>query len=349
MLPDLSLDDIVQALSAIDSTDQDVWYRVGTAIKTEFGEDGFAIWDEWSARAGNYDARAARSRWKSLRSGRVSIGYLINLAKRNGHKFNAPPLSEDEKARRRKAQRERRAEIERQVEADEAALLAWQERVAEACAQLDRDHLSDSGTSAYLQRKKVAAFGLRFVRYGVIILTDIAEERIDLITGKEAIDAFFRQRNAGDFDVENTSFRYLKYGTIAVPGRDAADVLWGFQFINPQGGKKFLKFGRKQGTFHVVRRDGCSDDFIGVAEGYATSASVLMANGWPTYMAFDAGNLETVARVVRERHGQSTVVICADDDHGTKGNPGRRHAQAAARAVGGLAVWPSWPSAEAAA
>ena len=68
------IDDIRSALSYIDSHDRDTWWQVGAAVKDELGENGYDLWDEWSQRADNYDNRAAKSTWKSLKPGNFSIG-----------------------------------------------------------------------------------------------------------------------------------------------------------------------------------------------------------------------------------------------------------------------------------
>jgi putative DNA primase/helicase len=58
-------------------------------------------------------------------------------------------------------------------------------------------------------------------------------------------------------------------------------------------------------------------------------------------VAFHAGNLAAVAKALRERHPQASIVVCADDDRDTPGNPGLTHAQQAAWAVGGLLATPA--------
>lgn len=349
MLPDLSLDDIAAALTVIDaSCTREEWIKVGTAIKAEFDDAGFAVWDDWSATGGNYDARETKTAWKSLRSGAVGLGWLINVAKARGHVFRRAELSPEERATRRKAQQARRAELERQTEADEAELAAWQQRVAEACCELERKHLADSGKSDYLRRKKVGAYGLRFVSHGVVVLTHITEKRIELISGKADITRFFERRNAGEIDPETTSFRYLKFGTIAVPMRDAQGVLWDFQFINAQGGKQFLKFGRKQGLMHLLISDPSIEAEkinapIAVAEGYATAASVHQATGWQVAVAFDCGNLGPVCTALRAQAPAAQLVVCGDDDHANPDNPGRTKGMAAAAAANGLCLLPRFP------
>lgn len=345
MQPDLSLDDVAQALTVLDATDRDAWVKMGMAIKSEFGEAGFGVWDEWSATAGNYQASAAKSTWKSFRQGgRVTIGTLIAAAKAAGHRFTPQSLTEAEKAARRAEQQRRREQLERQALADEVARVAWHKRVAEVCARLDAEHLADSGTSEYLRRKHVGAFGLRFVTHGVVVVTHIVEQRMEIIAGREAVTAFFERRNAGEVDPATTSFRYLKFGTLAVPMRDFDGVLWGFQFINAQGGKQFLKFGRKSALHHLVTSPGAIDpaEVLAAAEGYATAASVHHAMRWPVAVAFDEGNLLPVCAGMRVRHPRARMFVCGDDDRATDGNPGRRSAMRAASSVGGVACLPDF-------
>jgi len=62
-------------------------------------------------------------------------------------------------------------------------------------------------------------------------------------------------------------------------------------------------------------------------------------------VAFDAGNLLPVARAVRRLYPAALLVLCGDDDRATAArtgtNTGRVKADAAARAVGGVAVFPA--------
>ena len=112
------IDDIPSALSYIDSHDRDTWWQVGAAVKDELGENGYDLWDEWSQRADNYDNRAAKSTWKSLKPGSFSIGTVWKLARQNGWQPAKPytPPSVEEQARRKAESEARRqaAEQERQ-------------------------------------------------------------------------------------------------------------------------------------------------------------------------------------------------------------------------------------------
>jgi putative DNA primase/helicase len=53
-------------------------------------------------------------------------------------------------------------------------------------------------------------------------------------------------------------------------------------------------------------------------------------------VAFHAANLMAVARDVRRRYPAATLIMCADDDRATDGNPGleRRHCRCARGAAG---------------
>lgn len=126
---------------------------------------------------------------------------------------------------------------------------------------------------------------------------------------------------------------------LVVPVRNTAGVLWSLQFIAPEGDKRFLTGGRKRGGYFAIGRP---DRVLCLAEGYATAASVFEATGYATAVAFDAGNLEAVAKALRTKFPRITLVICADNDSKTPGNPGVSCAMAAARAVGGRVAVPSF-------
>jgi putative DNA primase/helicase len=61
-------------------------------------------------------------------------------------------------------------------------------------------------------------------------------------------------------------------------------------------------------------------------------------------VAFDAGNLAAVAKVLRQRYPAALLVLCGDDDRATEArtgtNTGRVKAEAAARAVSGFTAFP---------
>jgi len=184
------------------------------------------------------------------------------------------------------------------IEREEKQKLAEEERQKEIEATAKRarniwDKLPKQGRSPYLQRKKVAAFNVRFTR-----------------------------------------------GSIVLPVYGFDRVLSGLQFIDPEGNKKFLTGTVKKGRFCILGDAIDKKGYMAISEGYATGSSIRMATNWIVFVAFDAGNLIHVAKAVRHQYQQAKLVICGDDDYGNKANPGRIKAEAAAKAVGGVAIFP---------
>ena len=128
-------------------------------------------------------------------------------------------------------------------------------------------------------------------------------------------------------------------GSLVVPIRNVAGDLQSLQFIALDGGKRFLSGGAIAGGFHLL---GTVADTLVVAEGYATAATVHEVTNLPVAVAFDAGNLEAVAKAWREAKPGVRIVIAADDDHRTEGNPGLTKARKAAESVGGMVVTPDF-------
>jgi len=133
--------------------------------------------------------------------------------------------------------------------------------------------------------------------------------------------------------------RYSR-GSVVIPVRSFDGKLHGLQFIDAEGNKRFLTGTVKKGHFCPLASVNDPDGYMGITEGYATGCTAHMATGWPVFVAFDAGNLEHVAEAVRLRYPHSKIVLFADDDFDHPDNPGRVKAEAAARAVGGVAVLP---------
>ncbi|CAK7032497.1 MAG: hypothetical protein DESF_01366 [Desulfovibrio sp.] len=106
-------------------------------------------------------------------------------------------------------------------------------------------------------------------------------------------------------------------GVLHIPVRNVDDELRGLQTIDANGQKRFVPGMEKSGNFHLISEPGkdLSQGEILLSEGYATGASLHMATGKPVAVAFDAGNLEPVARKLREKYPNAAITICADNDH----------------------------------
>jgi phage/plasmid primase-like uncharacterized protein len=127
---------------------------------------------------------------------------------------------------------------------------------------------------------------------------------------------------------------------LIVPMRDAGGELHSLQFIAETGVKRFLGGGRTGGCFHLI---GTPADTLCIAEGYATAASIHEATGLAVAVAFSARNLPAVAQALRMRHPQLDLVVCADDDIATVGNPGLAKAREAAAAINARLAIPQFP------
>ena len=127
---------------------------------------------------------------------------------------------------------------------------------------------------------------------------------------------------------------------LLVPLRDTAGVLHSLQTITPDGDKRFR--GRMKGCYHAIGNVSQTGVFIVVCEGYATGASIYEATGYAVAVAFNAGNLMAVATALHSKYPDLGVLVAADDDHHTEGNPGISAARAAALAVGGYVAVPDF-------
>jgi len=140
--------------------------------------------------------------------------------------------------------------------------------------------------------------------------------------------------------VQAHGLRVHSDGRLVVPIRDGEGQIWSVEFIAADGEKRFLPGGRKGGCWFEL---GMPGDVLCVAEGYATAASIHEATGYFVAVAFDCGNLGKVAKALREKHPTAKIVICADDDQKTNGNPGLTAAQKAAKDANALVAVPSQP------
>lgn len=133
----------------------------------------------------------------------------------------------------------------------------------------------------------------------------------------------------------------LRFGRrfVAVPmSRDG--WLVGIQKIFDDGFKLFQPRGCNVRAASYTITTAVTDTVQVICEGYATGASIYMATGLPVTLAFSCGNLLAVAKRVRAAHPGARIIVAADNDWRTEGNPGVAAAKAAASAVGGVVIVP---------
>jgi phage/plasmid primase-like uncharacterized protein len=143
--------------------------------------------------------------------------------------------------------------------------------------------------------------------------------------------------------------RQDRRGRLLVPVQGVDGRLWGVQRVDVDGSKLFLKGARTEGGHMLIGGGLKPGTPLLVAEGYATGATLHEATGLPVAVAFNAGNLLAVAKAYRAADPSRPIVIAGDNDHHLPHrsvplpNVGKEKAEAAAVAVGGTAVLPSFP------
>lgn len=143
-------------------------------------------------------------------------------------------------------------------------------------------------------------------------------------------------------DVKGYGVRVEADGFLIVPMRDTAGKLWNIERINPADSKdkRGLYGGRRDGLYHAIggKPVGC----LIVCEGYATGASIHEATGDAVAVAFNAGNVPKVVAALHSKYPELQLIVAADDDYLTEGNPGMTKAMNAALAVGGFVAVPEF-------
>lgn len=203
----------------------------------------------------------------------------------------------------------------------------WQARREKPLSQTEREafrrHVKDARAQAAAERKahqeKVAASVVKIwekAKPAPLDNTYLTRKRIDPHGVRKAADA------------------------LIVPLGDG-EKLYSLQFIYPDGKKRFIRDGRVSGCYFLIG-DTHGAAALCVAEGFATGATIHQATGYPVFVAFHAGNLKVVAQKIRIRFPSARLIICADDDAATEGNPGITKATEAALAVDGIVVSPDF-------
>ncbi|MGB3068456.1 MAG: PriCT-2 domain-containing protein [Ottowia sp.] len=283
--PPIELHQARDMLAYIDGVElREIWLAIGMALKAEFGDVAFDVWDSWSQSAGNYDFKACQASWRGFRAraGGVTIGTLIKLALDGGYQF---PNEEDDDAdarhkrqveiARRRAERDARAQAERAQKQERA----W---AAEAQALIDWRAATREGASDYLSRKGiVGAESVRFADGGIVV-------------------------------------PMLRYDA------PREQSLKGVQRIAADGAKRFTPGAAKVGTACRLGLPVVGEPVFlceGYATGMSIRMAIELLAGarrWPVFVAFDAYNLPLVCELVHQMLPTCPLVICGDDDWQTK-------------------------------
>ena len=173
----------------------------------------------------------------------------------------------------------------------------------------------------------------------------LEKERVQIEASKKAGNEWLNAEEPGDHvylqEKGVGSYGLMVQGDrLLVPLRDLSDKLWSLQKILPDGKKNFLSGGKVDSCFHLFGKE--PDKVLCVAEGYATAATIHEATGYAVAVAFNAGNLLPVSKQVRDKYPETQLIICADDDWKTEGNPGLTKAKDAALETGAYLAVPDF-------
>jgi putative DNA primase/helicase len=296
-----------QALSFIPADiERERWWKVGAALKHEFGEPGFDVFDGWSRTAKSYIETDVRDTWKSLKNdGGITISTLYALAKEYGfdprqHRGAMDP-AELERRRTDREARAAREEEKTQKTAKHAATLA---RAVWSKAKPARDD------HPYLIRKGLTA---------VDALREIDADKLPALLGYSPL----------------SSGQLLAGRILIVPVKIGASVST-VEMIDETGLKSALAGGAKSGGYWAASAPDKSSARILVAEGVATALSAHRCTGLPAIAALSCGNLKRVAEAMRNQYPEASITVLADIGNG------QEYAFKAARAVGGALASPDF-------
>lgn len=301
----IDIERVRTALAYIEPYDRDEWVKMGMAIKSELGDDGFSVWDEWSRQADNYDPGAARDSWRSFRDGAITGGSLFHQAKTNGWQDDGQykgPTQEQLSKRRAKALEN--AEKER-LKAERAAIKA--KMIWQASTPAMADH-------PYLVKKGIKP---------VDTLREITLARLVEIIG---------------YQPQSDGVPLVADRILVVPVK-VCDHLATCEFIDVSGRKTALAGGQKSGGYWAAQRLPSGDGqglSLGLGEGVSTVLSVQEATSYHVVAALTCSNLLAVARMLQGRYPAADLVILAD-----LGN-GQAKAEEAAKSVGGRLALPDF-------
>jgi hypothetical protein len=130
--------------------------------------------------------------------------------------------------------------------------------------------------------------------------------------------------------------------------QDVEGEVWSAQTIAPakredwgNRDKSFERGARTGGCFHLIGRL-IGQSMIVVCEGFATGATIAEATQLPVACAMNCGNLDAVVAALTESVRTAVIIVAADNDRHTDGNPGLTKARAVARKYNCLLAVPDF-------
>lgn len=292
--------------------DRNDWVQVGMAIKSEFGDSGFDMFDTWSKNCDKYNDADTKATWRSIKGdGGITVGTLVFKARQYGYEPGGTtpspvPRPVDPAIR----QREQQSEEKRRTDAATKAKALW-----DATKPSFADH-------PYLKRKGVKPCdSLREI--------DVAEA--ERILG-------YKPRSSE----QTLQGRLLVAPIVVHQGPDKSVV--SVEMIDEAGRKTVIKDGRKAGGYWSAQQLP-ADDSAGltllIGEGIATILSAKEATGHAVLGALACHNLKAVGMQMRQVYPKATLIFLGEIGAGAK------YAEDAAVATGSKMVMPRFQAGDA--
>lgn len=280
------VDRIRFALYSIPADDRETWIRIGMAIKSEFGDAGFDLWDEWSQQASSYNTRDSRSVWKSIHNdGEVRLGTLFYMARQNG----------------------------------------WRDghATSQSIAKKFVEQLNAGATPASQELEKIEWARTETATWAARIWSAAMEAKVDhpYLASKEVLPVTtLREIDAA---AVSAILPYIpKSGGVPLEGRllvvpvKVGTELSTLELIDIAGRKTALAGnGTKASGYWATQRlpeDQGQGVTLLIGEGVATVLSVRQVTGANVVATLSSTNLLAVAQVMRERFPSGTLVVLAD-------------------------------------
>ena len=207
----------------------------------------------------------------------------------------------------------------------------------------ERDRLNDEGKSYFTDEKYKKALSISRKHQDKLK----REREAACIKASETVRIFTETlpNATNDFPylVKKSVFAigYLKFNPaskqLCLPLTDIEGNVKSMQYIDAEGNKKFHPGTSTTGVFfgyQLDRLDKEPDLPILITEGYATLATVASRLDFPCVAAMTCHNLLPVAADLKKKYPGHKIIIMADNDHMTKGNPGLTKAREAEAKLG---------------
>ncbi|MGF6609233.1 putative DNA primase/helicase [Paraburkholderia sp. WSM4175] len=273
------------ALAVIPADEYGTWVDMAFALKNGFGDAGFELWDEWSRTAGNYNERAARTTWRSVKeSGGKTLASLFWLARQHGFDLKrthypdrmATTFAVSPEVLERRVREEARQQARHEAVAREAqAIWQWARPVGPEHPYLVRKHLQPVPALRELEAVELHA---------LLGYAPASEEQP--LTGRVLVVPFW-----------------------------IGEAISTLELIDEHGLKSSLAGGLKKGGYWIAGPAPAAGDPstpILIGEGMATVLSAYRATDWPALATLSSGTLPQVAAILRERYPAVGLVVLGD-------------------------------------